>query len=415
MVRSLASYLFRAFVLSCTVASAEVVSLNWDELPPLPPSAGQSKQPGVAGPFAGVHGDALIVAGGANFPEKLPWEGGAKIWWDDVWVMEKVSSAKPEWVSEKRFKLPRRVGYGISVSMPEGVVCAGGHDADRCYADVFMLSWDARTRELRRTALPSLPEPLSFMAGALVGNVFYVAGGQTTMKDATPSSAFWALDFSKRDRPAEFKWTALPTWPGPPRILPVAAAQRSARGEEFFLFSGRRPRAGLATEILSDAYAFDPKTRTWRGLPPIGIGNQANRSLSVMAGTAVGVGASDVLLFGGDRGEVFLDLETHDRAISVLRAKLAEVHVDVRTSLEREIAQRLEAKQKIYEAHAGFAREVLAFDTRRETWRSLGPSPLPPQVTTIAVRHGNSIIIPSGEIKPGIRTRAIVRVTPVIK
>ena len=211
MVRSLASYLFRAFVLSCTVASAEVVSLNWDELPPLPLSAGQSKQPGVAGPFAGVHGDALIVAGGANFPEKLPWEGGAKIWWDDVWVMEKVSSAKPQWVAEKKFQLPRRVGYGISVSMPEGVVCAGGHDADRCYADVFMLSWDARTRELRRTALPSLPEPLSFMAGALVGNVFYVAGGQTTMKDATPSSAFWALDFSKRDQPAEFKWTARPT------------------------------------------------------------------------------------------------------------------------------------------------------------------------------------------------------------
>ena len=56
--------------------SANVMSISWEELPPLPPSAGQSKQPGVAGPFAGVHRDALIVAGGANFPDKMPWEGG---------------------------------------------------------------------------------------------------------------------------------------------------------------------------------------------------------------------------------------------------------------------------------------------------------------------------------------------------
>ena len=69
------------------LSSANVMNLTWDELPPLPPSAGQAKQPGVAGPFAGVHGDALIVAGGANFPDKMPWEGGTKVWWDDIWVL----------------------------------------------------------------------------------------------------------------------------------------------------------------------------------------------------------------------------------------------------------------------------------------------------------------------------------------
>ena len=56
----------------------------------------------------------------------------------------------PRWVNDKTFRLPRRIGYGVSVDTPEGVVCAGGHDAERCYADVFMLSWDATTRELRR-------------------------------------------------------------------------------------------------------------------------------------------------------------------------------------------------------------------------------------------------------------------------
>jgi cyclically-permuted mutarotase family protein len=362
-----------------------------------------------------VHGGALVVAGGANFPDKLPWEGGTKVWWDDVWVLENVLGANPQWIVDKRFKLPRRMGYGINVSTPDGVICAGGHDVERCYAEVFMLSWDARARELRRTALPSMPEPLSFMAGALVGNTFYVAGGQTTMKDAVPSSVFWALDLSKRDRPAEFKWQVLPPWPGPARVLAVAAAQRSARGEEFFLFSGRRPQAGRATEILSDAYAFDPKTRGWRTLPPISDGGGTKRTLSVMAGSAAAAGDSEVLLFGGDRGERYLELEAHDLEIGALRAKLASVSANLRPSLEREIEQRLEAKRKIYDAHPGFAPEVLAYDTRRDAWRIVGRSPFAPQVTTIAVVHGNSIIIPSGEIKPGIRTPGIVRVTPVIK
>src|SRR6185295_12527906 len=99
----------------------------------------------------------------------------------------------------------RKIGYGVSVSTPEGVVCAGGSDAERCYADVFLLSWDPRAREIRRASLPTLPEPLSLMSGALIGSTVYIAGGQHTMKDAVPSSVFWALDLSKRM--AERKWT----------------------------------------------------------------------------------------------------------------------------------------------------------------------------------------------------------------
>jgi cyclically-permuted mutarotase family protein len=415
-MKSFVSFFTAAFVLPAFTVAAEVVNLNWDLLPALPPSPGQEKQPGVAGPFAGVHGDALIVAGGANFPDQLPWDGGAKIWWDDVWVLENLS-ATPRWVTAPAtsgaFKLPRRLGYGISVSTPDGVICAGGQDAGRCYADVFMLSWDARTRDLRHTALPSMPEPLSFMAGAVVDNTLYVAGGQTTMQDPQPSMAFWSLDLSKRDRPAGFKWTVLPPWPGPPRILAIAAAQRGRRGSEFFLFSGRSPQAGAATELLSDAYAFDPKTRTWRTLPRIGDGE--NNGLSVMAGSAAPAGDRDVLLFGGDRGELYRKLEEHDLAIGRVRAQLQNAPADRRKSLEREIATRLDAKRIIYGEHPGFAREVLAFDTQRETWRTVGHSPLPAQVTTVAVTYRDAILIPSGEIKPGIRTPAIVRVVPVLK
>ena len=49
------------------LASPPVPDLSWSELPSLPDPLG------VAGPFAGVHNDALIVAGGANFPRPV-WE-----------------------------------------------------------------------------------------------------------------------------------------------------------------------------------------------------------------------------------------------------------------------------------------------------------------------------------------------------
>ena len=418
LLRSVATAL-----LFCTavapLAQAKIVNVTWDELPPLPPSAGQTKQPGVAGPFAGVHGDAFLVAGGANFPEKMPWEGGAKAWWDDIWVLEKTLIASGGgalgWVSDQHFKLPRPLGYGVSVSTPEGVICAGGNDAERCYADVFLLSWDARAREIRRTPLPPMPEPLAMMAGALVGQTLYVAGGQHVMKGAVPSSVFWALDLSKRERPADFKWDVLPSWPGPARIVPVAAAQRVGPGdsEQFFLFSGRAPKAGQRTELLTDAYAFDPKTRVWRTLPKIGGG----AGVSVMAGTAAAAGDNEILLFGGDHGELFRELEAHDLVIEGLRTKLGSAGADggSRAAIEREISERLAAKKKIYAAHSGFGREVFAYDTRRDTWRVAAQATLPPQVTTVAVRWGDAIVIPSGEVRPGVRTPSIVRAMPSLR
>jgi cyclically-permuted mutarotase family protein len=359
-----------------------------------------------------VHGDALIVAGGANFPDKMPWHGGAKAWWDDIWVLEKTPGGATRWVADKAFKLPRKIGYGISVSTPQGVICVGGSDAERCYADVFLLSWDAAARKIRTNALPSLPQPLSMMAGALVGETLYVAGGRHVMKGAVaPTTVFWALDLSKRSDAASFKWTVLPSWPGPARVLPVAAAQRTDAGAQFFIFSGRTPRSGQPSKILADAYAFDPRKETWRTLPRVGGG----AGLSVMAGTAAPVGDNEILLFGGDRGDLFLELESHDRAIEVLKGSVESSDAGASGKAKSETERHLAAKRAIYEQHPGFGREIFSFDPRQNTWRVVQQSPVAPQVTTIAVKWGDAIIIPSGEIRPGVRTPNVVRVVPVTR
>lgn len=386
--------------------NAAVASLAWDEYPALPPAAGEVRQPGVASPYVGVHGAVLIVAGGANFPRAMPWDGGAKAWWDDIWVLEKDARGGARWHADPAWKLPRPIGYGISVGTPEGVVCVGGSDAERCYAEVFLLSWDAATRTLRRSPWPSLPEPLANMAGARVGQTLFVAGGQHVMKGAQPSSAFWSLDLSQRGNPAAFIWKKEATWPGPPRVLPVAAGQGAPGKERFFLFSGRQPRTGQATTLLRDAYAYDPRTRTWATLGPVGGGD----GVSVMAGTAAPVGTDEILVFGGDHGDRFLELEAHDLAVERARARLATAEGPERARLERDIETQLAAKRAIYENHLGFGREVWAYDTTRDAWRVAGRSPVSPQVTTLAVNWDGEIVIPSGEIRPGVRTSSVVRV-----
>jgi N-acetylneuraminate epimerase len=107
---------------------------NWSQFPPLPDAEG------FASPFAGVAGGALLIAGGANFPNKRPWEGGTKIWYDRVFILPTATSA---WIAAGR--LPRPNAYGIAVSIPSGVICAGGGDTREHFRDVFLLSRDGQT------------------------------------------------------------------------------------------------------------------------------------------------------------------------------------------------------------------------------------------------------------------------------
>jgi N-acetylneuraminic acid mutarotase len=191
-------------------AVAVVVSGFVDEqrqLPSLPDKVG------FAGSFAGVSHGALLVAGGATFPDKKPWEGGRKAWTDVVFVLEKPTG---EWKVTGR--LPRPLGYGVSATYRNGAVCVGGGDAVNHYSDAFRLEW--RDGKLTTTALPPLPEPIANGCGTLVGDVLYVAGGQTHSDSTTASRKVWSLDLAV----AEPMWKECASLPGNGRILSVAAA-----------------------------------------------------------------------------------------------------------------------------------------------------------------------------------------------
>ena len=138
---------------SPSLLAAEPASLLWSKLQPLPDAEG------FASPFAGVSHGALIVAGGANIPQDKWADVFTKVWYDTAFVLEKPDG---EW--RTGFKLPRPLGYGISISADDSVLCFGGSDARQHYADGVRLEW--LDGKLITTPLPALPKPCANACGA---------------------------------------------------------------------------------------------------------------------------------------------------------------------------------------------------------------------------------------------------------
>lgn len=333
--------------------------IAWEWLPELPTTLG------VAGAYAGISHGALIVAGGANFPEPLFRQDGQinpqaqKTWWDTIHVLPRADAA---WQSPGR--LARPLGYGAAVTWEEGVILIGGCDAQAHYADVTVLKW--LDGQIQTTPLPSLPTPCAYGAAAVLGQTVYVAGGQDSPQATGAMSNFWALDLSRPDQP----WQILTPWPGPERILPVVAAQDGA----FFVVSGCQlivnDRQEVSRRYLADGYRFtpdpkDPLRGTWKRIADL------PEPVAAAPSPAPAVGQTHFLVLGGDHGRY-------------AGSSFAPPG-----------------------AHPGFGRTVLAYHTTTDTWAQFGTLPAG-HVTTTAVVWDQRLVIPSGEIRPGVRSAGIM-------
>jgi SSS family solute:Na+ symporter len=367
------------FLLMCGIISAQnpsmPYSLSWSELPSLPPVGGQPDAYGVAGPYAGIHNDALIIAGGSNFPEPR-WDT-SKEFHNAIWVLSKKGKDKYEWINGGI--LPFKAGYGACISTASGVLCMGGCDNQKVFSDVFLLSFDKTTKKVKYTSLTSLPAPCCNTYAAVIGKTVYIAGGQSGLDLSSAMTNFWRADISGLKN-GVVDWELMPAWPGPPRAFNLVAAQKNGKSTCVYVFSGRHIPGKSKVENLQDVYEFNPDKykqitqgksteSPWRRM------NDVPRC--VMAGTAASVGSRFISVFGG-----------------------ADVDVNIPDSLKR--IQPL------------FKKVTFVFDTYSNNWIQTGPSPMN-HVTTIAVPWGKMIVIPSGEIKPRTRTPEILSATPTFR
>src|SRR4051812_46441002 len=88
--------------------------IDWKIVASIPPALHQVKSIGLAGAISGIHNDALIVAGGTNFPDKMPWLGGSKKSYDNAIVYPNINSKKTLTPSVVSYKLPFKLAYAAN-------------------------------------------------------------------------------------------------------------------------------------------------------------------------------------------------------------------------------------------------------------------------------------------------------------
>lgn len=332
-----------------SLATVRPVASHWRDLPDFP------LQPGVAAVMAGVNGGALIAAGGANFPDLPPWEGGVKKTYDEIFALPAGATA---WQPAGRLSEPR--AYAAMVSVPEGVLAIGGENAAGFFQDVVWMNWDGR--QVTTKPGPALPEPVASPVAAVLGRKVYLAGGYAPGPPRVSTTSFLCLDLANTSA----GWQTLPSWPGPSRALAVMAALNGA----IYLISGLEMLAGAdgqpQVNYLTDAYRYRPDGG-WEKLPDL--------PWSVIAAPSpapVTIAPERIFVFGGVDG--------------------------------RQVGK-LPRDRRVPE-------DILYFDVARHAWHLWTEAWPEPVVSSPPVPFGAEWVFVSGEIKAGHRTTAVTAWQP---
>lgn len=335
---------------------------------------------GFAGAVNAVFNDALLVAGGANFPGKMPWEGGKKYYSDRIQILIKQNGNFAWSTKTLAAKLPEPVAYCGNTATDLGVVYAGGEGPNGLSNKAFIIDWDTSDLNINIKRLADLPFAVTNAGLTHVGNVVYLVGGD---KEKNSSGSFYMLDLSAK----EASWKKLPDLP-----MQLANALVIAQANKIFVIGGRTKTASGISDLHHTTFAFDLKTGTWQQLADVSDGKQTT---NFSAGAGVAVANDLILVTGGDNGEVFHKIENYISQIE-------------KSQSQQERARLTTEKNKLSLNHKGFYKAQLVYNVATNKWAKIGQLPFPAHVTTTATKWGNDIVLSNGEIKPGIRTPSVM-------
>ncbi len=373
-IRKVLSYFVWLFLLTTALQGQDVSNIKMSKLPSLPAQEQGGKSLGFAGMMGGVHNGVLIVAGGANFPNGLPWEGGAKVWHNSIYILENNS-----WRLSAQ-TLPMPLGYGASVSTDKGVLIIGGDNKDTVSKSVILLSYNQSKKDIDIVSYPDLPEALAYTSAVVENDYVYVAGGMNSEKS---SNSFYRLNLKENKT-----WEKLEDFPGEPRALHAMVVQETSHSRNIFLIGGRNQTKGSISTPLTQYLSYDLNKKEWINKGDLTINGTPR---VIMGAVAEPMGSMHVMLYGGSDEVLFTQLETFGKQIS-------EAQND-------SIVKQLTAKRdSILNNHPGFSNEILAFNTITDQWYVYDTLDQGLPVTTLGIKKDQDFVIVSGEISPGIRT-----------
>lgn len=338
-------------------------------------------QKGVSASYAALVNGKLIVAGGANFPDKLGFEGGAKAYYDEILIYNE---------EENRWdvigKLPEPAAYGVSVPLSDGALWIGGNTATKSLSTCSKITYN---NVFESTPLPSLPVTLDNFAGCSIDDKVFVGGGNA---DGKPSNKIFYIN-TKSDT----AWTALPDFPGIPRVQPVMAALQK-KGKEFVYLMGGffGGDASHAPEMANDVFRYDISEQKWEKVSVLRLPNETT-FFSLTGATAMPIDDRFILCTGGVNYTIFLDAITQLYAIAN-NTSLSDAEKKKRNF---EFSKKYMTQPVSYYR---FNQECLLFDSKTNEWKVLDISARTARAGATLVYDKHTFYNVQGEVKPGVRS-----------
>ena len=330
------------------------------------PTEEQGFDKGVSACYCGVINGYLYVAGGCNFPDKPVAEGGKKRFYKAIYAAKlNAEGDRLEWKTVGQ--MPQPAAYGVSVTYENSLILVGGNNETGGLTTAIRLRPTATG--MQQEALPCLPHALDNMAGAVVGHILYVVGGNC---EGVATQKVWSLDLKNT---AKEGWKEEPSIPGIARVQPIAAA---LAGGLLGVWGGFAPKTdSKVAQLAMNGASYNAGCGTWTALP---VPTDALYEEVFTGGaTAIATPQKGVVVVGGVNKDVFL------AAIN----KLPEGYLLHEPEWYR------------------FNSRVLCY--RDGTWTQLLQHPSVARAGCALAYWDGWVYVVGGELKPGIRTPEIVR------
>ena len=363
---------------------------------------------GVSGHIAGeLLPGQLVMAGGCNFPDRPAREGGAKRYYSEIYLADyldamyaaceaKASELDMGWKLVGH--LPQPTAYAAFQQYFGQLIVAGGQSAAGDLRDAYIIQLGNR-HGMKITPLPSLPEPRSGMASALIGNVLYLIGGRVNGK---LSNTVLSLDLSRPQK----EWREETPYPHSPFLKLVAATNKGEQGHFDYV-----PYLGVMGSFTGvDEYdqrvqadvtymTYTPQTKQWQTYKiapddPIathgfggGYASEYSNSFS-----------------GGVRADLFVTTLQREKDLKAAKAKGSH-----------QLVEKLQAEQRAYLSHDpawyGFCSDWYFFDKSTGKGMKTNAFRFDGRADAVYLDGYTSAVegmLIGGEIMPGIRTPSIV-------
>lgn len=363
---------------------------------------------GVSGHIAGEPRQGqLVMAGGCNFPDRPAREGGAKRYYSEIYIADylgafnlacetKASELDMGWKLVGH--LPHPTAYAAFQLYDDQLIVAGGQSAAGDLSDAYIIQL-SDSLDVEITPLPSLPEPRSGMASALIKNVLYLIGGHVNGK---LSNTVLSLDLSSPQK----EWREETPYPHSPFLKLVATTNLGEYSTPSYVpclvvmgsFTGvDEPDQRVQADVTYMTYT--PQTKQWQTYKIAPDDPIAAHGFG--GGYASKCGAS---FSGGVRADLFVTALQREKDLKAAKAKG-----------NRRLVKRLQAEQRAYLSHDpawyGFCSECYSVDRLRGRGEAKSGFRFDGRADAVYLDRCSSMMdgmLIGGETMPGVRTPSIV-------